>query len=121
LRARRDTAMTQKGVDERTMSEQPEGADRRERVSAVVGRRSLVIADRADRGLLMTLLELCQDGGKPSASAAVGEAVGIPEEYLDIVEDRLEQNRQRGLVGRDRSGCWYLTANGRSVATSGWP
>lgn len=78
-------------------------------------------ADRADQGLLATLLELLRDGGVAATSAAVGEAVGIPVEYADIVEQRLELNRERGLVGRDPSGRWYLTPDGIALATASSP
>jgi hypothetical protein len=80
-----------------------------------------VTVDRVDRGLLMTVLELLGDGDSPPTSAAVSEAVGIPEEYVDIVEERLEQNRERGFLRCDRNGCWRLTPNGVDAVGRGIP
>lgn len=75
--------------------------------------------DPADRGLLAVLLELLEDTEAPATSAAIARAVGVPEEYADIVEQRLERNRERGYVRRDEDGRWHPTPTGIAVAASG--
>lgn len=75
-------------------------------------------ADPADKGLLATMLELFHSSGAPATSAAIARAVGVPEEYADIIEQRLEHNRERGYVHRDQSGHWHATPSGIAAATS---
>ena len=70
----------------------------------------------ADRGLLSTVRELLLAAEEPPTSDAVAAAVGMPEEYSDFVERRLELNEERGLVVRDEDGRWLLTPAGTSLA-----
>ncbi len=72
----------------------------------------------ADKGLLLTLLELARRAGEPTTSAAIAEATGIPEQYAHIIEQRLEENRQRGLVERRPDGRWQATLAGIRAATA---
>ena len=79
-------------------------------------------ADPADQGLLAILRELLLrdgDSDMEATAAAISEAAGVPAEYADIVEQRLERNRERGLVRRDSGGRWYLTAEGIALARAG--
>jgi len=76
-------------------------------------------ADTADQGLLTTLLELDRDTATPPTSANVARAVGIPDEYAHVIERRLRQNEERGLVDRDPEGNWRVTLDGLAAAESG--
>jgi hypothetical protein len=73
-----------------------------------------------DRGLLATVREL-QHGrrGAPTA-AAVAAAVGLPDGYSRFIEQRLEENEERGFVEQDGAGCWTLTSAGTVAAACGW-
>lgn len=71
----------------------------------------------ADRGLLATLRELEREGDAPPTSEIVAGAVGVPGEYSEFIEQRLEENERRGLVARDGGGRWLLTAEGASLAS----
>lgn len=70
-----------------------------------------------DGGLLATLRELERDRGEPPTATAVAEAVGVPKAYSAFIERRLELNERAGLVERDGSGRWQLTASGAAEAT----
>ena len=69
----------------------------------------------ADHGLLATLRELERDGAPPTSEEVAG-AVGVPEEYSEFIERRLELNEERGLVVHYDSGRWLLTAKGTALA-----
>jgi len=70
----------------------------------------------ADRGLLATLRELEREGEPPPTSEVVAGAVGVPEEYSEFIDRRLEENERRGFVTRDAAGRWLLTAEGTALA-----
>ena len=69
-------------------------------------------ADVADRGLLATLLQLTRGAEVPTTSTAIAAAVGIPSQFTDLIERRLQAGRDRGLVDCDRHGHWHATAAG---------
>lgn len=70
----------------------------------------------ADRGLIITMRELVEAQGRPQTSSAIARALGIPDEYTATVEQRLERNRDHGLVERNREGRWQLTLAGMAAA-----
>ncbi len=76
--------------------------------------------NRADQGLLATVRELTRDGDTPPTSATVAAAVGVPHEYSSFIEQRLEQNEERGFVERGSGGCWILTPAGTAAAGIPW-
>jgi hypothetical protein len=69
-----------------------------------------------DRGLLAILRELEHDLDAPPTTRAVAKAAGIPDEYTRYIEERLEQNRKRGLVLRCGNNYWLLTTAGSVAA-----
>lgn len=69
-----------------------------------------------DGGLLATVRELERECGEPPTATAVAEAVGVPKAYSEFIERRLELNEREGLVERDGSGHWRLTASGAAEA-----
>ncbi len=81
--------------------------------------RGAPVSAAADKGLLLTLLELARRAGEPTTSAAIAEAAGIPEQYAYIIRQRLEENRERGFVSRRSDGGWQLTAAGITAAMTG--
>lgn len=72
----------------------------------------------ADRGLLATVLELERDPEAPATGQAIAEALGIPRDYADFIERRLQRNRELGLLDRDEHGNWYPTPAGLAAAES---
>jgi hypothetical protein len=71
-----------------------------------------------DRGLLAIVRELERDLDAPPTTAAVAEAACIPGEYRRFIEERLERNAERGLVERDGSDHWQITAAGVVAASA---
>ncbi len=84
--------------------------------AARFGERGPPVSAAADRGLLLTLLELARRAGEPTTSGAIADAAGIPAEYAHVIRQRLEANRDRGLVGQHPGGGWQLTAAGLAAA-----
>jgi len=78
-------------------------------------------ATHADRGLLLTLLELVTKRA-PRTSTAIAVAAGVPEELACHIERMLERNCERGFVDRGSDGVWHVTPAGITAATyrSGW-
>jgi Mn-dependent DtxR family transcriptional regulator len=75
---------------------------------------------QTDRGLLATVRELQHVRSAAPHTAAVAAAVGVPDEYARFIEQRLEENEERGYVERDAAGRWTLTSTGTTVAASRW-
>lgn len=73
-----------------------------------------------DRGLLATVRELQHERSAAPTTAAVVAAVGLPDEYSRFIEQRLEDNEERGYVERNGAGCWALTSAGTAAAAIGW-
>jgi hypothetical protein len=73
-------------------------------------------ATHADRGLLLTLLELVEKRA-PRTSTAIALAAGVPEEFAGHIERMLERNREHGLVDRGSDGVWSVTPAGAAAVT----
>ena len=69
----------------------------------------------ADIGLLLTVFALRRERDTPATGAAVSAAAGIPAEYADIVQERLERLSEGGFAVQRPDRSWSLTTEGLAL------